>query len=54
LPNIEHEIASVEDEITRLETKVTLQPARFQSLELCGGDAKLSYLLLRNFEDYLL
>jgi hypothetical protein len=21
--------------------------------ELCGGDTKLSYLLLRNFEDYL-
>jgi hypothetical protein len=53
LPNIAHEIASVEDEIIRLETKVTQQRARIQSLELCGGDTKLSYLLLRNFEDYL-
>jgi hypothetical protein len=53
LLNIEHEIASVETEIIRLETKVTQQRARIQSLELCGGDTKLSYLLLRNFEDYL-
>jgi hypothetical protein len=53
LPNIEHEIASVANEIIRLETKVTQQRARIQSLELCGGDTKLSYLLLRNFEDYL-
>lgn len=53
MPNIEHEIASVENEIIRLETKVTQQRARIQSLELCGGDTKLSYLLLRNSEDYL-
>jgi hypothetical protein len=53
LPNIEHEMASVANEIIRLETKVTQQRARIQSLELRGGDTKLSYLLLRNFEDYL-
>ena len=53
MPNIEHEMASVANEIIRLETKVTQQRARIQSLELCGGDTKLSYLLLRNFEDYL-
>ena len=53
MPNIEHEIASVANEIIRLETKVIQQRARIQSLQLCGGDTKLSYLLLRNFEDYL-